>query len=328
MTSAVPILAASPVTSAQMMSGQSSTIMDSYLMNSWGLTQKQICDLRNKGWCNSDIMTAAVIAKKSDTPLDTVVSEYEKIKTWERVAEKHGMKMDDVRAAMSSTQMSGAGPSSPSSSEITTSGTMAISDAGPCGKPSSTEVCFSGPCAPPQIRVLYGKNCNILLHEDEVNRLYAAGFDWLDVAVAANIARETGLPIPLLLNRARNGRLWSTIALETAVPYSTAFNVTNYPFARACRYPRAWQEYNMRQIAKYQVPVPMQICSTTRLSSCPPCPPSSLGAGPGTNICVPSAGPPVCPPPSPPPCPPPCPPTTAPSCPPPTTPTCPPPCPK
>ncbi|MCL5105019.1 MAG: hypothetical protein M1133_13020 [Armatimonadetes bacterium] len=137
----------------------------------------------------------------------------------------------------------------------------------------------AGPvCTRPVSPVIFDKNGNVLLTQDEALRYYAMGNDWLNVAIASNIARETGYPIRLILQDLRwSGSTWEQVAMEYAVAPNRAFNVCDYPFPHKSIYSQSTQDANMRRIERYQVstttpgPTPLYSPGATPLPS--PSPP-------------------------------------------------------
>ena len=101
---------------------------------------------------------------------------------------------------------------------------------------------------------------NILLNEYQAERFYVQGNDWLDVAIAANISKATGVPMSELLVQVRAGILWDTMVTRLGIDPKVAYNVTAYPFAHTSIYSEKLQKYNMAKIQKYQVCDPQQPC--------------------------------------------------------------------
>ena len=135
-------------------------------------------------------------------------------------------------------------------------------------------VAVAGPLAgagPAMPCVIYDDDCNVLLTLDQALWLYRTGHDWLDVAVAANIAGVTGYPISLILELARTGGTWRTLIQKFGVGPDTAFNVTNYPFPQRSIYSERTNQANLRTIAQYQKPASLPVCPRPR-PVCPPCP--------------------------------------------------------
>lgn len=112
----------------------------------------------------------------------------------------------------------------------------------------------AGPvCTRPVQPIIYDKSGNVLLTQDEALRYYSMGNDWLNVAIAANIARETGYPIRQILMDLRSGPTWEQVALDYSVAPNRAFNVADYPFPHKTVYSQKMEEENMARIRQYQV---------------------------------------------------------------------------
>jgi hypothetical protein len=188
-------------------------------MCTFGLTAQQLCDLRNQGYSDKDIATAAAIAKKAGVSVSDVFASYCECKDWNSVATKYNVCLADM---------------------------VAMADK--CLCPQQTV--GAGPCA---CYAIYNKTGNVLLTRAEAFRYYAMGYDWMDVALATNIAMETGYPIGHTLMDIRRGVLYEEIAVMQGVPYNVAFNFTCYPFTRQSKYGASIQEKNMSKFARYQV---------------------------------------------------------------------------
>lgn len=111
----------------------------------------------------------------------------------------------------------------------------------------------AGPvCTSPVIPAMYNRAGNVLLTQDEVFRYYAKGYDWTEVAIAANIARETGYPVDQVLRDMRSGMVWPQVAFYYGVSPNTAFDVCAYPFPRRSIYSASTEARNLQRIARYQ----------------------------------------------------------------------------
>jgi hypothetical protein len=193
--------------------------VDNCLMRTFGLTAQQLSDLRNQGYSNKDIAVAAAIAKKACVSINDVLTSYRECKDWNSAASKYNVRLADM---------------------------VAMADKCLCPQ----QIIGAGPCA---CYAMYNKTGNVLLTQAEAFRYYAMGYDWMDVALAANIAMETGYPIGHTLMDIRRGVLYEEIALTQGVPYNRAFNFTCYPFQRQSKYSPSVQEKNMNKFARYQV---------------------------------------------------------------------------
>lgn len=225
--------------------------MDVNTMKYYNITSAQMSQFHSMGLSSYDIAMAADISRRANVPISQVLSQFCADRDWNTVMQKFNVPRCDIQAPSV-----GAGP--------TTS----------CG----TSVCCTCPPA-----YMYDYSGNIILTTDEVNRYYKSGFDWLDVAIAANISRETGYPINTILQQMQTGMTWDQVIRMYGVSPDTAYNVCDYPFERKSRYSESRQAENMRCIQKYQVPrsgtgpCPSPCPTTTCPQVCPP----ATGAGPG-----------------------------------------------
>ncbi|MHB9037933.1 MAG: hypothetical protein ACYC64_14845 [Armatimonadota bacterium] len=194
--------------------------IDTCLMCTLGLTQQQICDLRSQGYSDRDIAMAGAIAKKACVSVDDVIAAFCQCKDWNSVVTKYNLGMADVQAL---------------AAQCT------------CPQPCPTG---AGPC---QCYVIYSKTGNVLLTRDDARRYYWMGYDWMDVALATNIAMETGYPILTTLMDVRRGVTYEEIARMQGVPYEVAFNFVNYPFPRTSVYSAKINALNIQKYAKWQM---------------------------------------------------------------------------
>ncbi len=155
-----------------------------------------------------------------------------------------------------------------------------------CGTGPSS-LCGTGPC---QVCDWSG---NVLLNYAQVMNLYANGNDWLDVAIAANVAREAGYPIREVLTQLKSLGTWQQTLLLFGVSEATAYNVADYPFPRTSIYTVGVDAQHQNAICKYQKPGTWPVCQR----SAPVCP-GGVGS-PVTVVPVPCPDPcgsgPVCP---------------------------------
>lgn len=106
----------------------------------------------------------------------------------------------------------------------------------------------AGPTTPV---VMYDDNGNVLLTRDEVNQLYRRGFDWLDVAIAANISKQTGFPVSQILRMSRSkNTTWPILVFYFGADPCTAFDVACYPFERRSIYGCNGSDRNLQRIER------------------------------------------------------------------------------
>jgi len=185
-------------TAAMMSAAEIDAFYGTFLSRYYGLSQTQITSLRQQGLSWDEITMIANTAARTRQPVQTIASQRAQGMTWEEIACRYNLTLADITRPATRTvairPISGAGP-------VTSS-------------------------------VMYNSKGNVLLTLDQVQRLYRQGYDWLDVAVAANMSDATDVPVQQFLRWIRQGSLWTTLATRYGVPYSFAFDVSNYPFPR------------------------------------------------------------------------------------------------
>jgi hypothetical protein len=192
---------------------------DCCLIQQFGVTQQQIDDLRKQGYSDKDIALASALSKKAGVPLSDVLTCFCEVQDWNGTANKWNLCLADIEA---------------------------MANVCLCPQPVG-----AGPCV---CSVIYGPTGNVLLTADEAYRYYRMGYDWMDVALAVNIASQTGYPVGTTLMDIRRGVTYEEIAIMQAVPFNVAFNFTCYPFVRQSIYSANVEQKNIDKFAKYQVP--------------------------------------------------------------------------
>ena len=118
--------------------------------------------------------------------------------------------------------------------------------------------------------VIFDMSGNPLLAEDQANTLYMMGNDWLDVAIATNMSKYSGIPITFFLSRIKSGASWANIVARIGVPPKLAFNVAGYPFTQHSIYSQSMQQRRMDMICKYQDTSSPQPCTAPMLNPTQP----------------------------------------------------------
>ena len=236
----------------------------------YNIPLSQVVALRQQNWSWGAINVMANAAIRTNQPVSEIASMRGQGISWNDIANKYNVASADF---LMPTQMR------------TVTAMRSMAGAGPAVSP-----------------VMYNNMGNVMLTQDQVNYLYRSGYDWLDVAIAANISRETGYPIQDVLMQMKTGSTWEGIAQYYGVPPEIALNVANYPFPCVSCKSQSAQADIMNRIQKYQKPLPMGTVIAP-YQTCPqPCPPATpVSPQPGT-ICPSGAGPqpcPVCPQPCP-----------------------------
>jgi hypothetical protein len=158
---------------------------------------------------------------------------------------------------------------------------------------SARAICGSGPMVCPV--AMYDCRGNILLSYDMATNLYSRGFDWMDVAIAANVSKNSGIPIENPLERVRQGALWDRLLIRYGVAPALAYNVCDYPFPRTSVYSKSVQQLRWNRIEAYQgpassltmgpsvgnpcgtaapCPAPCPVVCPSEPAPCEPCPPT------------------------------------------------------
>gem|GEM_PF-1006514 len=249
----------------------------------YSIPQSQIRSLRQQGYSWEDINLMANAALRTGQPISQIASLRSQGLSWADIATRYNVAcntlVSPVPATCVMTSPVGAGPV-----------------AQPCAPRTPCPI-INLPCA------IYDIRGRIILSQDQALNYYANGYDWLDVAVAANIARYTGMPIFQVLTDMRGMGSWWNLIYEYSVPPSVAFNVADYPFPQNSIYSSKVAEANMKAIQKYQRAGVYPPCTYPPPAICSPCsscqPTTVPGQGPAVCPCnpVPTMTPPAtCPP--------------------------------
>lgn len=232
----------------------------------YGICEADLNTLRQKGFSWGDIMLMANASVRSSQPISVIADLRCQNMSWNDIATKFNLCLADLTRPVA----------------------MKAS--------SARAICGSGPMVCPV--AMYDLRGNVLLSFDMATNLYSRGYDWMDVAIAANVSKYSGIPLENPLERVRQGALWDNLLIRYGVAPCLAYNICDYPFPRTSVYSRAIQQARWNRIEQYQGPA------------------SSLTTGPcGVGVCGGSSPCPQAQQPCPAPCPPPCPPVSTPVCP-------------
>lgn len=138
--------------------------------------------------------------------------------------------------------------------------------------------------------VMYDTQGNVILTADQANIYYNKGYDWIDIAIAANMQAYGGIPMDQTLLEVRSGTLWDSIIMKYGVAPEYAYNLTNYPFERKSIYSSSVEQSRLNRIQRYQCTIP---CPGPCPTICPPVCPTPVST---TPVCPPVTPAPVCPP--------------------------------
>ena len=226
----------------------------------YNIPMTQVVALRQQNWSWGAINVMANAATRTNQPISQIASLRSQGSSWNDIASRYNVASADFTMPM---QMR------------TVTAMRSMAGAGPAVSP-----------------VIYDNRGNVLLTQDQVNYLYRSGYDWLDVAIAANISMSTGYPVQEVLMQMKTGNTWEGIAQYYGVPPEIALNVANYPFPRVSSKSQSSQADIMNRIQKYQKPYgPMGGTITPSGMVCPgTCPqpfqPAVTGVGPAPcSVC-------------------------------------------
>lgn len=270
----------------------------------YNISQSDISQLRRQGrsWDEINVLANASIQTKQS--IMQIASLRNQGMSWASIASKYNLPCDALSTPAKVQCVSVTPPCpvpSPSPSSVGSGPCPAPCPApcptvcpSPCPAPcpsvcksEPSSCCGNGPC---QICDGCGR---VVLNYDQVIDLYAAGYDWLDVAIAARISMISGYPVTQILTDLKGLGTWQLVLPIYAVYENQAYNVADYPFARRSIYSVGVDAKHMQMLAKYQKPGTWPCCPRGN----PVCP---GGVGAGVTVCpVPCPNPcgdqPVCP---------------------------------
>ncbi len=201
--------------------GSSDNFNTMFIAQYYGLPPSTVTQLRQQGYSWNDVFMIANAAGRTGQSVSQITTWRAQGKTWNDIAVATNVTLDNLVCPYQQRV-------------IVTRATMG---AGP-------------PCQ----MVIYTTGGNALLTEDLANRYYLQGYDWMDVAIAANVSRTANVPIDWLLDRIKNGAMWPDILAKYNVPPEIAYNLTNYPFAQHSIYSDSVECARLQAIQKWQQP--------------------------------------------------------------------------
>jgi hypothetical protein len=226
----------------------------------YGLSDDQVTSLRMMGWDYNNIYLIANVAtnlKKCPRDIMAVAQMF-----------SDGMTLDQIASANNMTVASllSIGPTT------AVAGSMQQICPTPCPpqNPCST-------CNPQDVPKYYRMFPNGLpvVTQQSWSQFRARGYTWTDVAVAANIAEQTGESVESLIRMVRiQGRLWSDIICERGLSQCKMMDVSGWPFDKNSNQLSRQEE---RQIQSKQGkwpcgPGPCNPCQPPCPAPCPTCP--------------------------------------------------------
>lgn len=185
----------------------------------YNVPMSDISQLRQQGYSWESIYMLANAAAQTRQPVMTIANLRSQGMSWSDIASRYNVPVANLT---SPTRM-----------------TVAVT-------PTTTMVVGAGP-TPTMSRYVYGSNGGIILTESEAMRYYSQGYDWTEVAIAANVSRQTGMPIEEILPRFRTGTTVADLIWETGVNPCDALNFSAFPFQHVSIYSEGTQQKMMKR---------------------------------------------------------------------------------
>lgn len=262
-TSSSSMTTGSVVTGTTMMttSADADAFNRTFISQYYGIPRSDVDTLVSRGFSWGEMNLIANTAARTNTPALQIADMRTQGMTWAQIASRCNTTLAALQTPASMRRVTAMGP---------------VYGAGP-----TTMVTMP--------RYMYDRGGNVLLNEDMAQRFVRSGYDWTDVAVAANISRETGYPIDQVLQQLRTGATWPDVATHFGVAPSTAFNVADYPFERKSN---SYTDSTLRTIERYQRPsgayvypsgMQPDVTSTTTTTTTTTTTPAGPGAGTTTT---------------------------------------------
>ncbi len=308
-TAGVYNLSVSDLASAtSMASAEIESFNTAFCSQFYAIPSSTILKVRRAGYSWDDTNMMANAAVQCAQPITEIMQQRRAGSSWQDIARKYNVSTSALtRPAIVRTLdvcpspcPTGAGPAVVCPPATTT-------PLQPCPVPATVATGPIAPMPPCPVGTLGGPcvmcdgSGNIILTLDEVNQLYASGYDWLDVAVAANIRRYTGYPIRQVLIDLKSQGTWNNTLIYYGVPADVAFNVADYPFPRRSIYSASADASNQRVISRWQKAGVYNNCPPRACVCAPPgtpvdivpvpCPPATTtpaGTTPGTTTTPPA----------------------------------------
>lgn len=224
------------------------TFNRNFIVQHYGLSSSDVASLRSQGISWADINFIANASARAGQPVSMIASLRTQGMCWADIASRY-----NTTVAMLS-------------NPISTRPTATVATVG------------AGPMAPGM--AMYDLRGAPLLTDDRARFYYRNGYDWIDVAIAANVSKLSGVSMDYLLSRIKQGEMWGTLAAQYGVPPRDAYNVSNYPFARATAYSPSIEQKRMNRIQMYQTPTE----SLQQRSPAVPMPSEPFTSQPGIGI--------------------------------------------
>jgi uncharacterized protein (DUF433 family) len=192
---------ATPPTAAvtQMVTPEVETFNTNFVATNFGIDRSAVISLRQAGWMWGDIYLMAHISSRANRPILEIAT-----------LRSQGMSWNDIASRFN---ISAAALTTPVMVQTRVAGYV-------------TEIGY---------QPLYYRSDpwgNPVLTRYEAERLMRLGYDWEVIAIAANVAAESGHTVREVLSYIDRGYTWNQIAMEFSVDRDDIMDVSKYPFGR------------------------------------------------------------------------------------------------
>lgn len=193
--------AAPPMTGGMMqpMTPEVETFNTNFITMNFGVDRSSIMGLRHAGWMWGDIYLMAHISKSANRPILEVAALRSQGMSWTDIASRYNIS------------------------------TVALTT------PSMVQTRVAGFVTEYGYQPLYYRTDpwgNPVLTRFDAERMSRLGYSWQNIAVAANVAAETGASVRDVLSWTDRGYTWQQVAREYGLDPDDIMNVSQYPFAR------------------------------------------------------------------------------------------------
>ncbi|HOK55566.1 MAG TPA: hypothetical protein PKV43_13955, partial [Armatimonadota bacterium] len=188
-----------PVVTTQAMVSEVEMFNTNLVVTTFNVDRSTVVALRQAGWSWGDIHLLANIASRTNRPIIEIANWRSQGLTYEQIAQRYNLTMAQlITPDMVRTRVAGF---------VTEYGYQPLYyRTDPWGNPVLTRF--------------------------EAERLMRLGYDWQNIAIAANVSAETGANIRDVLSWIDRGYTWDRVAREYGLNIDTITDVRQYPFAR------------------------------------------------------------------------------------------------
>lgn len=189
-----------PMPMAVMMSPEVDAYNRAFAIQYFGLSDSQITSFRAQGMTWGEVYMTANLAQRIGRPATEIASLRQQGISWNDIGSRYNIAMTDISK-----------PFAPAPARV--AGVTA--QVGMVSRPLP----------------IYGKGGSIVLTEQDAQFYMRAGHSWKDIAKAAGIARETGVPVYDLLRMSIN-RSWTELARTYGLNPDMVLDTDYYPFSK------------------------------------------------------------------------------------------------